>query len=338
MFTHTQMNVTAKWFARNEGKLNFNHVIQRNKVWTHSQKSKLIHSAMVGYPVPDFYVVELNDDILWFLDGKQRGTSFIEFIKGGFELSKDTPPVEIADGEWLEVAGKNFLELPENLRDEIKDCGLKIHKYKNMKEHEISELFLRLNGGTPLTKIQITRVIAGTTFMEFVRAVAEQKFFRELIVISDNARNKSVDEDLILQTMSLVCSGDKFTSFSGDDVRKFAEQNKEGVSEEMQEVIFHTTLYLEEAISEKHKKLIKVNVPILFNVAITAQKDNVPAKAFGEWLFNFLDNYAPGGEYGSHCSTKTATKENVLGRLKAMTKDYNNLIGKFVAKTQQAAK
>ena len=56
-------NIT--WSARQlkgmvmNGKINFNHIVQRSFVWEKSRKSGLIESMIIGYPIPPVFAKRL---------------------------------------------------------------------------------------------------------------------------------------------------------------------------------------------------------------------------------------------------------------------------------------
>lgn len=67
----------------------------------------LIHSLLVGFSVNPIYTVEENGTI-YTLDGSQRTSTCIEFLKNKFALSKDVPEVAISVKENGEQVTKNY--------------------------------------------------------------------------------------------------------------------------------------------------------------------------------------------------------------------------------------
>jgi len=66
--------------------------LQRDKVWTYRQKSELIMSVFMGRFIPNVCIMSLIDnndsenDILQVIDGKQRLTTFIDFLDNKFSV------------------------------------------------------------------------------------------------------------------------------------------------------------------------------------------------------------------------------------------------------------
>ena len=61
------------------GKINFEHIIQRSYVWERTRKSSLIESMILGYPIPAVFAKRIDDgsgkrgsNTYFIMDGKQR--------------------------------------------------------------------------------------------------------------------------------------------------------------------------------------------------------------------------------------------------------------------------
>ena len=87
------------------GKINFDHIVQRSYVWERSRKSGLIESMILGYPIPPVFAKRLTgdsakrgDNTYYIMDGKQRLSTVKEFLNDEFALS-DLPPVKYYDDE-----------------------------------------------------------------------------------------------------------------------------------------------------------------------------------------------------------------------------------------------
>ena len=80
------------------GKINFEHIIQRSFVWERARKSSLIESMILGYPIPTVYAKRIDDgtgkrgsNTYYIMDGKQRLSTVKEFLNDEFALSKLQP-------------------------------------------------------------------------------------------------------------------------------------------------------------------------------------------------------------------------------------------------------
>ena len=100
--------------------------VQRELVWTKSQKQLLIDSLFKDYDIPKIYFeVRIVDgkQVFYVIDGQQRINAILEFLKNGFAMPKDADDV---NGEI--VANKTFSELSSDLQIELKGRNLDIVK------------------------------------------------------------------------------------------------------------------------------------------------------------------------------------------------------------------
>ena len=79
---------------KNKGTLTLDNPIQRSgSQWTLLQKSLLIHSILMGYPIPNCYFLKTKDEngntVYDCLDAKQRLTSVFDFVEGEYELHSE---------------------------------------------------------------------------------------------------------------------------------------------------------------------------------------------------------------------------------------------------------
>ncbi|MEK5036182.1 DUF262 domain-containing protein [Paenibacillus sp. FSL R7-0302] len=313
-------------------KIRFDHAIQRNNVWSDTQKSLLVHSILDNYPIPIIYMHDTHDDLLWMIDGKQRVSGAIfEFYDNKLAIDKGTPPVlvENEDGtiEYVEIEGKFFNQLPINLQQDFLGYDMAIVEIKNITPDQVEELFLRLNGGTPLTKIELTRAKAGERTMAFVEKAHDTVLFGKYSAISVGQRNRFVDQEMILQTLLIMMGRE--TGISTPEVEEFVVALKvTGIPEEVEKKFFAVSEYMGQAFAQfddkfRNKSLKKTHVPMLFMRAIEALETGIPAKAFGLWAYSFFMTRYKGSEYSSYCSSAVARKNKKDMRLKLLKEEYD---------------
>lgn len=298
-------------------KLNFDLAIQRkDNIWDLERKSLIIHSILYGYPIPPIFSVEKNNTLYNFIDGKQRLTSIFEYIDNKYKLSDNTPDVND-----IKIAGCKFEDLNEEEQNEIILSNISITFLKNIEEYEIEEMFFRLNNGVALTKMELTRAMATGKVMNYVNEVAATNFFSNIIALTDGARKRYTDQEVILQILLLLMNDSP--GFSGKEIQEFAVKLKDdGIPEDKQKIVNDTVEYLEQAIPVRYKELKKVHVPMVFMMAIKAQEDKIEPVKFGGWVQQFFKGLAPGGSYKNASRSKTATKESIKIRLEEITTDY----------------
>ena len=124
----TYPDFTAKKLKKmvDKGTMTFDNAIQRGLVWKNDRKSLLIHSMIVGYPIPPFYAEKNENGNMDMLDGKQRSNTIREFLDGEFALV-DLPETENESSELIDLNGKKFSDLPQEFQDNITDYSLTLY-------------------------------------------------------------------------------------------------------------------------------------------------------------------------------------------------------------------
>lgn len=192
--------------------LRVNHEYQRGLRWTDTQKRMFIDSIFRGYSIPAFYfhknvisagtVTNTHFDIV---DGQQRIDAIYSFAEGAFPLidpSKNSGfrfPNFVKDEEcpW---GGKRFKELSQDLQDELKSHKVVVYEITTENDNSIRDLFIRLQGGTPLTP-QDKRDSWPGNFTEYVLTLGGKKgvdkwyghsLFKELLKTSNESRRRQL--------------------------------------------------------------------------------------------------------------------------------------------------
>ena len=200
MIKRSRANWTVKQFLKRnlEGQLSFDNVIQRGLVWTVSQKSLLIHTLMVNYPVPLFYALYKNG-VYDMIDGKQRFSAINQFVNEEYKL-KNVEDVVMNDGQIYKVDGLKFSGLPEVLRDTIMDYAVDIELLEDATEDEIKEIFVRLNSGKALAATDLTKAQA-KSLNEIVNLSRHSVF---TMALSEGAKNNSTAIDIIMKAYVIL--------------------------------------------------------------------------------------------------------------------------------------
>ena len=129
---------------------------QRRSVWKTPARSSFIDTMLRGMTVPPLYFrVRQNETktrmIREVVDGQQRVRSVLEFIEGGYRLSKTLSKAMAAP--W---AGKKFSELTEDQRAEIMSFSFACEMFQGISDGQILEVFCRLNmNGVGLNKQEL---------------------------------------------------------------------------------------------------------------------------------------------------------------------------------------
>ena len=214
------INWTAKALVNQmeKGKVNYDNAVQRSLVWDIEKKSLLVHSMIYGYAIPAMYFTRDENGVYDSLDGKQRSNTISEYLHDEFALSTDTPAVVDDNGCLEDVSGLYFSQLPEWVRDRIKDYNLTIYYYEGMTEAEVREFFRRLNNGKPLSAIELTR--ANVPSLTIFQQLAKHKAIQ--FVVSEAGRKRFTDEMIAMQLYQLIT--EKSPDFSTKPFREWASK------------------------------------------------------------------------------------------------------------------
>ena len=151
---------------------------QRNLVWTNKQKSELIESVIMQIPLPLIYLAENEYGKLVVVDGRQRLTTFFQFLDNEFRL-KDLKILP-------QINGMNFNELEESHLYSryvtiIEDTQLvvQIIKYPT-KDRVRFDIFDRVNrGGTPLNKQEMRNALYQGNATKLLDELSKMKSFKD---------------------------------------------------------------------------------------------------------------------------------------------------------------
>jgi hypothetical protein len=316
------LTITKKVNANN---IRFDLEVQRRSVWSLLQKQKLIDSLLFDYPVPPLYFVDKDDDFYWVLDGQQRCRAITEFFNDEFTLSDDIEIFYDEDGTEYDVQGKKYSELPKPVQTILNARNMNTYTFSNITDEQIAEIFVRLNSGSPMKKIEIVRVDVGNDVMHIINDISNTEFFKNKIAISEKAKTHFTDHEVILQTMLLLNSND--VGFSGKEIQNYVMSLKEnGINEEMIKDFLNTAKYLNDVYPEKCKYLKKVNLPVIFAVANEARQNKVDKETLFGFFNDFYTEQDSTSEYSLTCAKSSAKKENVQKRLNLLKSAYDEYV------------
>ena len=160
------------------GKICIDPDFQRNAVWNSRQKSELIESVIMGIPLPLIYLAENADGKLIVVDGRQRLSTFFDFLDDKFRL-KDLKILSQING--MNVTDMNDSTLYSRYVTMIEDTQLvvQIIKYPT-KDRVRFDIFDRVNrGGTPLNKQEMRNALYQGNATRLLKELAGLESFRK---------------------------------------------------------------------------------------------------------------------------------------------------------------
>lgn len=157
--------------------------------------SRLVESILLNIPIPTVYLCEEEDGTISVIDGQQRITSFVMFLKNEFSLTGlDVFP---------ELKGKYFRDLDAITQRKIKFTS--IHAITLLKESQNLkyEIFARLNlGSTKLSPQELRNCIYRGTFNAMLEDIAKNNKLVEKMFIGKDIKKKD-HQELILRFFAL---------------------------------------------------------------------------------------------------------------------------------------
>ena len=160
--------------------LRVNHEYQRGSVWTPSQQKRLIDSVLRGYALPSIYlhrrstsIAGLRSDAFDIIDGQQRIRALHEFFEGAYRLFD--PVADEAQARFPRFvqeqpcswARAGFDSLNDVDRSRLLETELSVVEITADNDHEIRDLFVRLQSGFPLNAQEKRDAYPGA-FTEFI--------------------------------------------------------------------------------------------------------------------------------------------------------------------------
>ena len=190
---------------------------QRNYVWKPKQKCELIESVLMGLPLPIIYLFELKSGKKQVIDGKQRITTLISFLKNEFKLEK----LKILP----QFNNLMFKDLEARIQSKFRRFQLSVMVIEPPTPERVKlDIFMRVNrGGTILNNQEIRNVMFNGKSTEFLNELSKYEIF---IKATDNSVSPKFkkDEYLILRFISFYMLYNNMLNYSyhGDSEDFFA--------------------------------------------------------------------------------------------------------------------
>ena len=223
--------------------LRVNHEYQRGLRWTEVQKRMFLDSIFRDYSIPAFYfhmkkvqAGSISNTFYDIVDGQQRVDAICTYADSAYQLidPSDTAVSRFPNfvkGKPCPWAGQRYNELSNDLREKLERTKVIVYMLETEDENEVRDLFIRLQGGTPLTP-QDKRDSWPGNFTEFVLRIGGKPqvpkwpghpLFDKLVKGNDSRRRQ-----LAAQTYMLFDSARrkaKFPIIKSANIDEFYHQN-----------------------------------------------------------------------------------------------------------------
>ena len=326
--------------------ISFDNIVQRGEVWEVWRMSELIWSILMNYPIPPIYCERGTDSddnkIKRFdcLDGKQRCTTIYKFLNDKFALTQ-LKPIPYVDEEGneqtIDVSGRKFSELDEELQDIIKDSTITVKYFDNLNQSKKAEMFRRLNQGKALSTK--TKTLASAKDIEGLLDLGSHQLFQEML--TDKARQNKNQAVIVAKVHTMLTEEIVGISFASKDFNPAIETMEISDGEKLELAkVFDFIVGVHDELKENHEKDVakkiytETHLISLVPFIKLAMENNISEAMFAEFLISFFktendsETYA---EYMEACSNAIAKNASIVARHEALGKAY----GKFFKENEE---
>lgn len=172
-----------------EGDIIPNPDYQRDYVYNDKQASKLVESVLMGIPIPTIYLCLEEDESYSVIDGQQRITSLVRYLKNEFALS--------GLQELTGLNGQCYKDLPKGIQKKLKSSSLSTISLLKQSSDLKYEIFARLNqGAVKLNPQELRNCIYRGTFNSMLDDIAATNHHLKSLFHDENNR-KSYQERIL---------------------------------------------------------------------------------------------------------------------------------------------
>lgn len=189
-----------------EGDLVLDPDYQRQYRWPDEKAARFIESIVLNIPVPVLYLAEDSDGTFSVIDGQQRLTSLLRFIKP-HELPSLYPdrqlePLELNDLRVRpDLNGSTYASLPRLDKSALAKRPIRCIVILNESDTTLKfEVFERLNtGSVSLTDQEVRNCIYRGSYNQLIKRLATNEDFRELLNLPESLSKAMKDAELVLR-------------------------------------------------------------------------------------------------------------------------------------------
>lgn len=195
---------TVAWFKKiaDAGDLIIKPPFQRNPVWSERQKSSLIDTILLEYPIPELYMQELTepngDQKHIVVDGQQRIRAVLGFIAGEYEINDESP-------SW---PGLGFEELTIAERKRVFEYNFVVRVLPEMPDEELRAIFQRINrNNVTLNAQELRHATYWGPFIALMEELSNLDFWASAGIFSANDTRRMLDVEFISEICIAFLNG-----------------------------------------------------------------------------------------------------------------------------------
>ena len=318
--------------------LSFRNVVQRSFCWEKKRMSDLIWSIIMGFPVPSIYAERKNEDnekikIYDVLDGQQRCTTIYKYLNDEFALTELKPILYLDENEnecELNISGKKFSELDEELQDTIKDATITVKYFDNLDQQNKAEMFRRLNNGKPLSTK--SRLLASCKDIEGILNIGSHKLFGEML--TEKSRENKNQVALTMKVWCMMFNYSHELSFESKHFYPLIEETEISDAEKIaMSSVFDLIIDTHTALINMKKKNIakklytETHFVSLIPYFWKAVDNDINCNLMVDWISDFFDsndNASVSDQYNDACASGSAKSANIIARNDALANSFSD--------------
>ncbi len=281
-----------------QGTIEIDNSFQRRGVWVEKDKTALIESVLMGFPIPEIYlwetglIVDNGDTTYSIVDGQQRTSAIWEFVNNKFALkNKDLDHVDAT------YAGKKFSELSAEDKTLFWSYNFQVRIIdKRFLKEQISNLFLRLNRtNTSLNPQELRNAKFNGKFIELADNISLNPFWKDFNIFSHADYRRMVDIQIISTLLIFLRSG--FSDTGQTAINKIYDEYNDVYNEADEDVkSFENIFYLINELTIGNEYLLdslktKVHFYNVFVLCYYITNNNIKADNLGSKLNTWFQKY-----------------------------------------------
>lgn len=305
---------------------------QRDYIMDNKKASKLIESVLLQIPIPTVYLCEEKDGTFSIIDGQQRLTSFVKFLKNEIELK--------GLEEYSEYNGKKFIDLDKNVQRLIKSTTINCIVIQKESQELKYEIFSRLNqGSTSLKPQELRNCIYRGSFNNMLEYIAANNKNLAYLVGDDNKRKNYQEYILryfalknfqeysssISRTLNLYM--ERHQNDSEDNIKQYKKEYDSNV-DIIRQILGQTAFYGYDRI--KGKIMNKFSGSVYDSIIVGfSMFNNHDLMSHSDDIREGINNMKMNDEeYQEYTYAATGSKARVIGRIIKVYELLSSIIGK----------
>lgn len=201
---------------------------QRYYVWSNKQASQLVESIFLKLPIPLIYLAVEEDGTFSVVDGQQRLTALIEFLRNKRLDPLKTAPVKLSGLEVLtELNGSKFTDLEKPMQRYLKQAVLSVIRIQSKTDPDLKlKVFRRLNtGAVKLNSQELRNAAFRGEYNDLLKLLAKNPTFLKMLNAEGKQDLRMLDVELVLRFSAWLNRG--WTSLTQKNLGAFLDEEME---------------------------------------------------------------------------------------------------------------